>query len=155
MNREVLMKTAAYMREVCSLREDNAGFDLAHWFGFNGVEAGHTKNGFEAINAHTCGTTGCVAGWTIFAVEGSHLPVDKVEGLYGFEDPGDRAAELLDLSSAEASNLFYWGPSSVWTRMAAEYGWALYEGTLDNPSEITCEQAAEVLERVARGDIVL
>lgn len=96
-----------------------------------------------------CDTAACVAGWaTILASE----PEDKI-GSLDFLALGRRA---LEITAAEANRLFYASRHSVWTDVADEYGWdriTLIDG--EDWSIIKAEQAADVLRRIARGELTL
>ena len=100
-----------------------------------------------------CGTVGCVWGWTV--------------GILDLEIKGqgeEEAAHALGLTAGmDADRLFYAdNEHTVWVRLADEYGWAVephgwWPGgrMLADESEITADQAADVLRRIADGEVTL
>jgi hypothetical protein len=90
-----------------------------------------------------CGTTACVAGWACV-----------LNGIFNGA-LWDTGRKLLDLTYAEASRLFYCHSISVWWELADEYGWDRRYFGLQKWSQITAYQAADVLKRIAKGDIEL
>lgn len=91
-----------------------------------------------------CGTTACIAGW-VNAWADNDSPSDT----YG-------AGKELGITPEEGYRLFYGYNGSVWSRHAREYGWRLdRSGRVSDWSDITAIQAADVLRRIANGDITL
>lgn len=94
-----------------------------------------------------CGTVGCVWGWT--NAWAGHDQVDSTS-----------AAEELGLTEDEKQHLFYAETGSIWVRLADEYGWEVEmfddeHAELSHWSDVTAPQAADVIRRIARGEVTL
>lgn len=107
-----------------------------------GSADGHQVTG--VMLAHNCATVGCVAGWVGAVLE--HPEYIAME----------TAGEFLELSEHEQYRLFFADAKSIWTDLAGEYGWELDDyGCIRYWERITADQAAEVLRRIAGGDVSL
>ncbi len=105
---------------------------------------------FGTDNLNLCGSTACVCGWVNFLTTEED---DLVYLDYGNEE---RACELLGITKSQGTSLFFPNAGSVWVSVAEEFGWQIYgNGGVDNWSEITGQQAAEVLRRIANGELNL
>lgn len=92
-----------------------------------------------------CGTTACIAGWVNAWAD--HPIADT-----------SKARDELGISAPQSGRLFYWGPTSVWALLADEYGWKRTDDhwkDVADPSQITAAQAADVLRRIAKGEVTL
>lgn len=99
----------------------------------------------------SCNTTACVAGWAIVVAQNT----TNYWEMGGYHAHHNTGRDLLGLTEQEANYLFYAGnPKSVWQRYADEYGWD-WSCDPDDWSQITGYQAADVLKRIAKGDIEL
>ena len=91
-----------------------------------------------------CTSVGCVCGW-VNAIN-DHRSADDEKF----------ARQKLDISSIESKRLFFAQADSIWSEVAEEYGWdTCLDGELVNWSGITAQQAAEVLRRIANGELTL
>jgi hypothetical protein len=107
---------------------------------------------------HDCGTAGCIGGWTVALFS---TRVDEVDE---DADEANEATDLLDLEDHEAWRLFYPEPQtcpggsvrSIWADVADDYGWELpNSNSWEWAEQITAEQAADVLRRIAREELTL
>lgn len=123
------MNTEA-MLAVADVIEHFDRFDLGNW---GPVEKVWTD----------CGTTACIAGWTLAWADRS--PVNtRPEGFLGsFSAP---AADELGLTDDQAKSLFFPG-GAVWSKLEDETGVCCLD--------LTAAQAADVLRRIARGELEL
>jgi hypothetical protein len=132
MNTELFLKVADLIEA-----EDRFNLNYFSWTG--------TTGGLSTDDVATnCQTTACVCGW--------------VNTFLKSGNPGDEtfAAKALGIREDEAERLFYASKGSVWSRLADEFGWKKWEtGSLADWAEVTAAQAAEVLRRIARGDVTL
>jgi hypothetical protein len=107
---------------------------------------------------HDCGTAGCIGGWTValFSAQVDEVADDANESA--------EAAYLLDLEDNEAWRLFYPEPApcpggsvqSIWADVADDYGWELpNSNSWEWAEQITATQAADVLRRIAREELIL
>lgn len=95
----------------------------------------------------SCGTTACVAGWAVVC---AGLPIKS-----SFLDAEADGQTLLGLTDKQARRLFYANDDSVWWEYADEYSWDRSDLTDDRWDAITAYEAADVLKRIAKGDIEL
>lgn len=100
-----------------------------------------------------CCTVGCVAGWTCALAK-------TVSGEEGWVDYESGAKEFLGLTEREAHRLFFTFPytyevkvkTSIWQDVIHDYGLKVDE---DDALVIPANVAANVLRRIAYGDLVL
>ena len=121
----------------------------------------HFVDGYS-LNKLECGTTACIAGWTnvyMFKKEQDYndiLEEHKVTPyVIGHSAVAEIAAEYLGLTPAEADWIFFTNQFSVWMQYKEEYGFK--DTVLVNSStgiNISNKQAADVLRRIANGEIV-
>lgn len=138
-NRQAFLDLADYI-------EAADRFDLNHYIAF--TETSRIRYIEDGRNADilwsNCGTTGCVAGWANAMTNHSHL-----EDTY-------HAREVLGITLDQGQNLFFAMEGSIWERLHAEYHWQCSRDTgLSDWSQITAKQAADVLRRIARGEVIL
>lgn len=101
-----------------------------------------------------CNTTACIAGWAIANefFNKNEDPINKFNnGDFGAESLG---AQILGLTSYEASRLFFCDENSIWVEYAQDYG---YNFDVDIPESwnIHPKHAADLLRRIANGEILL
>ena len=128
-------------------------FDIRRWAKFNDEawvsahEEGKTLPLERTIESvwTDCRTVGCVAGWTL-AWADIKLPStsNKIVLL---------ARRELGLTNEQAENLFLPYVGSVWWNVHEEYGWVTDNGYYSDI--ITAKDAADVLRRIARGELEL
>lgn len=123
-------------------------FDLTTW-----IASDYEENGLPKIKTlwDDCGTVGCVAGWTC-------AWADVVPNADRWDDGRviSAARRELGLTLGQAEQLFFYHYNTVWSRVASEYGWKLgFHGGLSHVRQVTAAQAADVLRRLARGEIKL
>lgn len=95
-----------------------------------------------------CNTVGCVAGWAN-AIGNPHTAVAA---------DTTAAARWLGIEHQLAyDRLFMANKGSIWADLAGEYDWTVDEHTyeIDGWDQITGAQAADVLRRLARGELTL
>ena len=135
-------------RKVADAIEEHQRFNL--WHVAADPHDGHQHHAPHLLTG--CGYVGCVWGWTV--------AIHNLE----IADDGEReAADALGLTGKDAERLFYADTEhTVWVRLADEYGWTVEEDgmspdgrMLADWSEITADQAADVLRRIADGEVVL
>lgn len=86
---------------------------------------GYNQYCYGCRDSSTCGTAGCIAGWTVLVTDGKR----KLEAI-DFSELGSRASEILGLSENEHACLFTGDTPVVATeksavrtlRYAAEHG---------------------------------
>jgi len=138
--------------------------------------------GYELIDMSDCGTAACVAGWAVAMMHGS-LTSNSNGKFYTLDSICHQrgnmptlAADILGLSPYEADRLFYFGGDSIWHELAKDSDeWGItflgntsYEHRFCDPDGCNCcdersidersvsnKTAAEVLRRIAKGEIVL
>lgn len=95
-----------------------------------------------------CGTACCIAGWAT-AIENNFKPIAMMQDDKTIED---RGREWLDLTYAQANNLFLMNIDTVWTYYIEKCNFGLNEdeGSFVN---ITNKDAALVIRDVANGVI--
>jgi hypothetical protein len=138
--------------EVADLIERADRFNLRTYVTYDDDRSIHGAPPLRDL-VHDCGTAGCVAGWTVALFSDN---VDEVDDV-GAESHA--AADLLDLNEHEVLQLFFPEPNavaSVWARVADDYGWELpNSNSWEWADQITAAQAADVLRRIARGELEL
>lgn len=137
------------MLAVADVIEFNSRFDMSHVSRYEPKHAiarfgssWQTPTVDSCLLWEDCGTVGCVWGWT---------------NAWANHDKDDRqaAADELGLNAPQTQRLFYAEGDSIWAEVADEYGWELNddndwdEGGLANWEQITADQAADVLRRIA------
>lgn len=95
-----------------------------------------------------CGTACCIAGWAT-AIENNFKPIAMMQDNKTIED---RGREWLDLTYAQANNLFLMNIDTVWTYYIEKCNFGLSEDE-DNFTDITNKDAALVIRDVANGVI--
>lgn len=132
------------------------GYDLFDYDHIHYFVDGFSKNQLE------CGTTACIAGWTNVYMFKNVLNYNDLLEYYR-ADPqylGDIAieqiaADYLELTPEETEWIFYTKPGSVWDEYKHEYDFK--DDITRNYGEskgITNKHAADVLRRIAMGNIV-
>lgn len=103
----------------------------------------------------SCNTTACVAGWAIANefFKGNHEPLalSQARGMGSAERVG---ADILGLNSYEEARLFFCDYGSVWYEYAKDYGFE-FDPDIPETWKIHPKHAADVLRRIASGDIIL
>jgi hypothetical protein len=137
---------------VADLIEQANRFDLTFYAGAIDEMDEDAPDGVEALGLlkHHCNTAGCVAGWTLAWHYGDGA--DEFGG-----DEANEASLVLDLTESQQLRLFYPDRNpraSIWAQVADEYGWTPSEGW-EWAHDITAAQAADVLRRIARGELTL
>jgi hypothetical protein len=103
-----------------------------------------TRTTVTAANFFDCDAVACVAGWAC-------LLIDNFSG-----DHFDVAAEALGIECHVAYTLFYPSENTFWGQFTEEFGWDWSDD--DGYTSWACiepKQAAEVLRRLARGEVTL
>ena len=95
-----------------------------------------------------CGTACCIAGWAT-AIENNFKPIAMMQDDKTIED---RGREWLDLTYAQANNLFLMNIDTVWTYYIEKCNFGLSEDE-DCFTDITNKDAALVIRDVANGVI--
>lgn len=104
----------------------------------------------------TCGTTACIAGWA-YALKHNFDPSTYTE-----DAVEEIARDYLDLTREQVNALFYANIGSVWHRYQDEYTYEVvtYDEEYDYEAEtdpdywnVTNKDAADILKRIARGEI--
>lgn len=90
-----------------------------------------------------CGTIGCVGGWTAAWAE--------LDG----PNVWTAISNELGIDAAQGDRLFFRWYESVWYPLAEEYGWTTDAEGIEPRSQITAAQAADVLRRIANGEVKL
>jgi hypothetical protein len=138
------------MLAVADLIEEANRFNLRFYAGAIDEEAEDCPEGDRALRElrHHCNTAGCVAGWTLAWRYGPAIDLDWSESA--------AAQDVLDLTDRETMRLFFPNQGSVWHEVAVDYGWEPGRGDAWTWAEqITAAQAADVLRRIARGEVAL
>lgn len=75
-------------------------FDLYNWYGVGAVPDKRDRFIYvvPAMEAPSCGTTACIAGWAVAKYDGTVIREDSME---------KQAAEILGLTKRQAGRLFY------------------------------------------------
>lgn len=97
-----------------------------------------------------CGTTACIAGWTIVN-EYYTNSANRIEPEYGAYET--KAMEILGLSAFEAAQLFYCDWGSLWYRYADEYGLSFDTEQPETWGDVHPKHAADILRRLANEEI--
>ena len=95
-----------------------------------------------------CGTACCIAGWAT-AIENNFKPIAMMQDGKTIED---RGREWLDLTYAQANNLFLMNIDTVWTYYIEKCNFGLSEDE-DCFTDITNKDAALVIRDVVNGVI--
>lgn len=132
-------------------------FYMGHWFGEFDVEANEMYDAFidqdygTKIDMNLCGTSACIAGWTIAMMNGQY-------GIYfSFQETWELAAHYLGLTKSQAEKIFFYGKDSVWAEYAEDYDFN-FDAWGDrgiSPDQITNKKAADMLRRIASGEVEL
>ena len=140
------MNTALFLQVADAIETHPERFSLDIWFYSPTKAYGDEKTGwwFEQLTTE-CDTTACVAGWVNALTRG----VNAADTF--------RAARLLGVPEPMArARLFGAGDLSIWADVAHEYGWNVTGyGAVADWRDIEAHQAADVLRRVARGELTL
>jgi hypothetical protein len=96
MNRENILKVADAIENATLAKEQGLGFNMLDFFAEDRYDpTGHDHTG------HECGTTACIAGWTVAMEVGK-----KIQNMTTTEIR-TTAQRILGLSDSEVSDLFY------------------------------------------------
>jgi hypothetical protein len=97
-----------------------------------------------------CGTTACVAGWTC-------AWADVAKRATGWDDYRihNAARRELGLDWEASERLFYYDSKSIWAEVADEYGWKVDFRGIEDAEDVKGAQAADVLRRIANGELTL
>ena len=99
-----------------------------------------------------CGTTACIAGWTIVN-EYYTNSANKIEPIFGSYE--ESAREILGLSPSESSQLFYCDWGSIWYKHADEYGLSFDTEQPETWGDVHPKHAADMLYRILNGEVEL
>lgn len=167
MNKERMLKLADAIENA-----DKSQFHLGSWFGQRSIEndewsdmvsyRGEVGQYFSQFpNEMQCGTTACIAGWAV-AMKFNFDPKAYVETTVE-----DVAAEYLEINKGQAFRLFFANQNSVWADHQDEYGYRVVEKDIEDDDciveydieprewDVTNKDAAHLLRRIAKGEVLL
>jgi hypothetical protein len=157
-------------------------FDLTSWIAkFNTAENANPHDDFDNWDPRktiegVCNSVLCVGGWMNLLIwettgekvhPGNAIRAAEALGItHGYEDHPNiehlrrGSAETTIKEGTQAHSLFIPSWRSVWCEQADHYGWDFTTdpwGDIqdDNVAQITGHQAADLLRRIARGEVTL
>ncbi|MEY3376414.1 MAG: hypothetical protein RL463_724 [Bacteroidota bacterium] len=133
--------------------DDIVGMGIANPQVANLVEL---DNSLNRVNL-TCNTTACIAGWTVanqYFMNSTTLSKEEIEGM-STSNIESLARLILDLNGREAYRLFFYNDDSIWREVESDYGYGHFDDSYPETWNIHAKHAADVLRRIANGDLKL
>ena len=136
MNTELMLEIA----EVIEIHEEK--FNMSSYF--SGDDNDQITEELQSID---CNSTACIAGWAVALVDADQWITNTTGNSVCWLETG---AKVLGLTDEQAMSLFFVDMHTIWEELSDEYD----DIDLSN-QQVGAWTAADVLRRIAKGDIVL